>query len=111
MNFEGGRRFISNWLGLFGNQRFLYFIHSKDYESDPSSAHKPSATYLCLWFASAMQSFVIDHNTCRLQSIDMLLYRCAARAAAHSTDRESTKQAAGLVGFVIHYNRRSVETV
>ncbi len=27
---------------------FLYFIHSKDHESDPSSAHKPSAIYFCL---------------------------------------------------------------
>ncbi len=30
----------------------LYFIHSKDHESDPSSANKPSAIYMCPWFAA-----------------------------------------------------------
>ncbi len=75
---------------------FLYFIHSKDYESDPSSAHKPSAICLCLWLAAQ----------CRLLWLAIIPADCSqqkcfsigARAAPHSTYCESRLQ---FLSFII----------
>ncbi len=53
VNFEGGAAFYFQLVRFIWKLKCcLCFIHSKDHESDPSSANKPSAIYMCPWFAA-----------------------------------------------------------